>query len=215
MDTKKPKDLPFEENVDIEFEYKVFMLLDKLKKFKFFIIGGFIILIVAIVAFFLYKEQQQKILNEASKLAYQIKIAYENDNQKKANELIKVFKEKYKDTPFLKVVLSYQLNIEKDKNPEKTESTASQIKRILNTDQLKSGYREYSAYVLYEKNQLDNALPILGSIDKQYYNHISAQLLTAIILKKKGNKDTAKSIFEELSQKKQFRYFSTIAEENL
>jgi predicted negative regulator of RcsB-dependent stress response len=215
LDTKKPKDLPFEENVDIEFEYKVFMLLDKLKKFKFFIIGGFIILIVAIVAFFLYKEQQQKILNEASKLAYQIKIAYENDNQKKANELIKIFKEKYNDTPFLKVVLSYQLNIEKEKNPEKTESTASQIKRILNTDQLKSGYKEYSAYVLYEKNQLNNALSILGSIDKQYYNHISAQLLTAIILKKKGNKDTAKSIFEELSQKKQFRYFSTIAEENL
>ncbi len=215
MDKKRPKDLPFEEDVDIEFEYKVFMLLDKLKKYKYLIIGGFVALIVAIVAFFLYKEQKQKVLNEASKLAYQIKVAYENDNDQKALNLINDFKQKFSDTPFMKLVLSYELNIKKDSNPADTEKITSEIKNKLNTDQLKSGYKEYSAYIFYEKNQYDKSLPILGSIDGKFYNHISAQLLTAIILKKKGDINTAKSIFEELSQKKQFRYFSSIAEENL
>ena len=215
MASKKNKDLPFEEDVDLEFEYKVFMILDKLKKYKLFIIGGFIVLIAGIVVLFTVKEKEKEVLNQASKLAYQIKIAYESDNDQIAKKLISEFKSKYKDTPFMKLVLSYEIDMNKDKNPLETENISKQLKSLVETDQLKSGYNEYQAYISHEKGNDDEALRILGNIDRKYYNYVSAQLLTAYILKKQGNKEQANSIFEMISQERSYRYFSSIANENL
>ncbi len=212
---KKKKELPFEEDVDLEFEYKVFMILDKLKKYKLFIIGGFIALIIGIVAVFVVKEEKQKVLNEASKLAYQIKLAYESDNEQKANSLINSFKSKYSDTPFMKLVLSYELKLKEKKDLPSAGEIAKKIKNLLETKQLKSGYTEYQGYVFHEENKDDNALKFLGSIERKDYNFISAQLLTAFILKKQGSIEEAKSIFTQISQESGFKYFSAIARENL
>ncbi len=212
---KKKKELPFEEDVDLEFEYKVFMILDKLKKYKLFIIGGFIALIIGIVAVFVVKEEKQKVLNEASKLAYQIKLAYESDNEQKANSLINSFKSKYSDTPFMKLVLSYELKLKEKKDLPSAGEIAKKVKNLLETKQLKSGYTEYQGYVFHEENKDDNALKFLGSIERKDYNFISAQLLTAFILKKQGSIEEAKSIFTQISQESGFKYFSAIAKENL
>ncbi len=215
MEEKKPKDLPFDKDVDLEFEYKVFLILDKISKYKYFIIGFFVALIVAIVVFFLYKQEKEAFMNEASKVVYKIKLAYENDNDAKALSLIEDFKRNFAETPYIKVVLAYEQSIKKNKNPLETENINNEVKNKLVTDQLKSGYKEYTAFLLHEKKQDDQALGILGSIDDKYYNSISAKLLTAIILKKQGDKESSQAIFQELSQKKLFRYFSTIANENL
>ncbi len=212
---KKEKNLPFEENVDIEFEYKVFLILDKLKRYKYLIIGAFVLLLIGIVGFFIYKQNQEKILNEASGLAYKIKLNYEKGEDEKALSLINEFKKKYAETPFIKLVSAYEININKRENPLKTEETSKLIREKLFTDQLKSGYKEYNAYLLYLKDEKDKALPVLGSVDEKYYNNISAKLLTAIIFKETGNTEKAKSIFEEIAQKRFLRYFSTIASENL
>ena len=215
MEEKKPKDLPFDKDVDLEFEYKVFLILDKISKYKYFIIGFFVALIVAIVVFFLYKQEKEAFMNEASKVVYKIKLAYENDNDAKALSLIEDFKRNFAETPYIKVVLAYEQSIKKNKNPLETENINNEVKNKLVTDQLKSGYKEYTAFLLHEKKQDDQALSILGSIDDKYYNSISAKLLTAIILKEQGDKESSQAIFQELSQKKLFRYFSTIANENL
>ncbi len=215
MEEKKPKDLPFDKDVDLEFEYKVFLILDKISKYKYFIIGFFVALIVATVIFFLYKQEKEAFMNEASKVVYKIKLAYENDNDAKALSLIEDFKRNFAETPYIKVVLAYEQSIKKNKNPLETENINNKVKNKLVTDQLKSGYKEYTAFLLYEKKQDDQALSILGSIDDKYYNSISAKLLTAIILKEQGDKESSQAIFQELSQKKLFRYFSTIANENL
>ncbi len=215
MEEKKPKDLPFDKDVDLEFEYKVFLILDKISKYKYFIIGFFVALIVAIVIFFLYKQEKEAFMNEASKVVYKIKLAYENDNDAKALSLIEDFKRNFVETPYIKVVLAYEQSIKKNKNPLETENINNEVKNKLVTDQLKSGYKEYTAFLLHEKKQDDQALSILGSIDDKYYNSISAKLLTAIILKEQGDKESSQAIFQELSQKKLFRYFSTIANENL
>ena len=215
MEEKKPKDLPFDKDVDLEFEYKVFLILDKISKYKYFIIGFFVALIVAIVIFFLYKQEKEAFMNEASKVVYKIKLAYENDNDAKALSLIEDFKRNFAETPYIKVVLAYEQSIKKNKNPLETENINNEVKNKLVTDQLKSGYKEYTAFLLHEKKQDDQALSILGSIDDKYYNSISAKLLTAIILKEQGDKESSQAIFQELSQKKLFRYFSTIANENL
>ncbi len=210
-----PKDLPFDKDVDLEFEYKVFLILDKISKYKYFIIGFIAAIIVVTVIFFFYKQEKEAVINEASKIVYKIKLAYENDNDEKALSLIEDFKKKFADTPFIKVVLAYEQSIKKSKNPLETEKTNSEVKSKLVTDQLKSGYKEYSAFLFHEKKQDDQALGILGSIDDKYYNSISAKLLTAIILKEQGDTENAKAILQELSQKKMFRYFSTVANENL
>ena len=215
MEEKKPKDLPFDKDVDLEFEYKVFLILDKISKYKYFIIGFFVALIVAIVVFFLYKQEKEAFMNEASKVVYKIKLAYENDNDAKALSLIEDFKRNFAETPYIKVVLAYEQSIKKNKNPLETENINNEVKNKLVTDQLKSGYKEYTAFLLHEKKQDNQALSILGSIDDKYYNSISAKLLTAIILKEQGDKESSQAIFQELSQKKLFRYFSTIANENL
>ncbi len=215
MEEKKSKDLPFDKDVDLEFEYKVFLILDKISKYKYFIIGFFVALIVATVIFFLYKQEKEAFMNEASKVVYKIKLAYENDNDAKALSLIEDFKRNFAETPYIKVVLAYEQSIKKNKNPLETENINNKVKNKLVTDQLKSGYKEYTAFLLYEKKQDDQALSILGSIDDKYYNSISAKLLTAIILKEQGDKESSQAIFQELSQKKLFRYFSTIANENL
>ena len=210
-----PKELPFDKDVDLEFEYKVFLILDKISKYKYIIIGLFVAIIVATVIFFFYKQEKDAVINEASKLVYSIKLAYENDNDTKALSLIEDFKKKYADTPFMKVVLAYEQSIKKNKNPLETEDINKKIKANLVTEQLKSGYKEYSAYLLHEKKQDDKALGILGSIDSKYYNDISAKLLSALILKQEGDTENAKALLQELSQKRMFRYFSTVANENL
>ncbi len=215
MDKKEKKNLPFEEDVDIEFEYKVFLILDKISRYKYFIIGFIAILIAGTVVFFVYKQNQEEVYNQASKLVYQIKKAYEADDMKKVKELIHSFKTQYSDTPFLKVVEAYEVNMYENKDIKKADKVASDIRKKLFTDQLKSGYKEFKGYVYYQEKNNEKALSILGSIDSRYYNNISAKLLTAIILKKEGKTQNAQAIFQELSQKKMFPYFSSIANENL
>jgi len=88
VDKKEKKSLPFEEDVDIEFEYKVFLILDKISRYKYFIIGFIAILIAGTILFFVYKQNQEEFYNQASKLVYQIKKAYEDDDMKKVKELM-------------------------------------------------------------------------------------------------------------------------------
>jgi len=64
------REVPLKEDVDIELEYKIYLLYERLKKYKLVILGFFIGLILALVGLFLYKNYQENKLNNASIVFY-------------------------------------------------------------------------------------------------------------------------------------------------
>ncbi len=206
------KEIPIKEDVDLEFEYKVYMLFDKLKKYKLFLIAGFIGLILLIVGFVYIKSEREKILNKAAGTVYEIRKLYNDKKYDEAEKLIKEFKGKYSDTPYIKLALTYELLIEKDSKNITVEKIRN-LEKVLKSDQLKSGIKEYYAYLLYKKGKNDEALKTVDQIDQKYYNFISALLLKGFILKKEGK--NPEDIFRQISELSKYNYFKKIAEENL
>ncbi|WP_457641753.1 tetratricopeptide repeat protein [Persephonella sp.] len=206
------KEVPLKEDVDIEFEYKVYMLFDKLKKYKIFIISGFVTFILVIAAAVYIKSEKEKVLNEASAIAYDIGKMFSENKEEEAKKLIEKLKNQYGDTPYVKIAVAYEILLEKEKrNPDKNKIT--ELKNLLETDQLKSGLNEYYGYVLHLENKDNEALQTLDQIDQKYYNYISGLLLKGFIYRKQG-KD-AGNIFKQVMELSKYNYFRKIAEENL
>lgn len=206
------KKLPLEKDVDLELEYRVYSLYDKVRKRWKFIVA-FIVLILVIISAFLYKNQIDiKKTEEASILVSQINDALSKEDIKLAESLIEKFERKYKDTDLWKVVLAYKILINKEKSIE-DEKIVQELYNNLKTD-LKSGVNEYMAYVVFKKGDLEKAKAILLDIDQKNYNYYSARLLLGFIYKKQLNTKEAENIFKLLSNAK-YRYFSLIGKENL
>ncbi|WP_456401016.1 tetratricopeptide repeat protein [Persephonella sp.] len=206
------KEVPLKEDVDLEFEYKVYMLFDKLKKYKYLIIGASILFLLGIVGYVYMESEKEKILNKASGLVYDIRKSYIEEDYDKAISLIKEFKEKYSDTPYLKLAVSYEILISKKKNKVKPEDLIV-LKEMLESDQLKSGIKEFKAYLLYTENKNKEALSNLEQINQKYYNYISSLLLKGFIIKKDGG--NPENIFKQIIEISKYSYFKKIAEENL
>ncbi|ACO03395.1 MAG TPA: hypothetical protein DEP48_06875 [Persephonella sp.] len=206
------KEVPIKEDVDLEFEYKIYMLFDKLKKYKLFIIAGFVAFILLIIGFVYLKSEREKLLNEASGVVYDIRASYIDKKYDKADNLIKKFKERYSDTPYLKLVLAYELLIQKEKN-NVSEDKIKEVEKHINSEQIRSGLKEFYAYTLHSKGKNKEALTVLDQIDQKYYNYISALLLKGFILKKEGK--NPEDIFRQITELSKYNYFKKIAEENL
>ncbi|MFN3978271.1 tetratricopeptide repeat protein [Sulfurihydrogenibium azorense] len=205
--------LPLEKDVDIELEYKIYHLWDKVKKYLKIILAFVVILLIGSLGYYLYTKKKQEENEKASVYVSKIANLLSEDKKEEAKKLIDDFEKKYKDTNFYKVILSYKIMMAKDEGKE-DEKLANALKEKLNT-QILEGVKEYTAYLKLKQNNTNQAKEILKSIDKDKYNYISAQATLGLIYKKEGNYQEAEKIFNEIKEKKDYRYFSILARENL
>ncbi len=207
---------PIEENVDLELEYKLLHLYDRIKPYLKQIIAGFIILILAVLFFLYYQNKVEEKKNKASALIYEISKDIQNKKYDDALKKIKFFKANFADTEYLKLVYGYQLIIEKNKNKINKE-TVKKLKEKLSTDQSKGYITEFEGYLDYKDKKYDNALLKLNQINQSNFNYLSALTLKGFIYSKKGNKQKAKEIFNEVKEfsKEKYRYFESLAKENI
>lgn len=211
MDKKK---VPLEKDVDVEFEYKVYMIYDFLKKNKGFVITGVVLFFLLLFSFFFYKHHRETILNESSVLAYQIQKAYDEKEFEKAKNLINKMKDKYPDSPFIKVAIAYSLLIKKDKgNINPTDLNILQVR--INSEQINSGLTEFRGYLYYKNNEYGKTLTVIRPIDQRFYNYVSALTLKGFTLKKMGEITESVNVFNQVLQLSKYDYFKLLAKENL
>ncbi|NPA12827.1 MAG: tetratricopeptide repeat protein [Aquificae bacterium] len=214
MDKKEKKKLPIEENVDIEFEYKVYMLYDKLKKHKGLVVLGVVLFFALIFGGYFYKKHKESLLNRSSVIAYQIEKAYLNKEYEKAEKLINQLKKEYPNSPFVKLAEGYSFLIKKEK--EKVSPTdADKLEQILSTKHLKGVVVEYKGYLYYTDGKYQQTLSTIQPIDQRYSNYISALTLKGFTYKKIGKTEEAKQVFSQVLELSPYEYFKLIAKENL
>ena len=214
----KKEKVPIEENVDIELEYKLLHLYDKVKPYIKLIIGGFVAFILAVIGYIYYKNKQSQYYQQASVYILKIKEEVENGKIDEAKKDIKFFKANYADTPYIKLVYGYELILaKKEKNNKNLYSLSTKLKENLSTDQMKGYITEYQAYLDYENKQYEKAKAKLDTIDQSHFNYLSVLTLKGFILKREGKAEEAKQLFKEVQEfsKGKFRYFEEIAKNNL
>ncbi|SNZ11420.1 Putative negative regulator of RcsB-dependent stress response [Persephonella hydrogeniphila] len=208
------KKVPLEKDVDIEFEYKVYMIYDFLKKNKIFVITGVVLVFLLIFTFFAYKHHKETVLNESSAIVYQIQKAYDSKDYKKVQELVNKLKKEYSGSPFVKLGIAYQLLVKKEKEEIKPEDL-NKLQVRVNSDQINAGLTEYRAYLYYRNKQYGKVITTVRPIDQRFYNYVSALMLKGFALKKLGEEDKAVAAFNQVLQLSRYDYFKLIAKENL
>ena len=203
------REVPLKEDVDIELEYKIYLLYERLKKYKLVILGFFIGLILALVGLFLYKNYQENKLNNASIVFYNLQTSFEKGDYKTAEKYINKIKSDYKDTGYYKLAIVYELLIKKSKNNISVKDI-DKLKNLTETDNLKGYLEEYQAYIQFKNKKYDDVLSHLNKINQQNFNYISALTLKGIVLIKKGDKNY-KQVLEEVANLSKTVYFKEVA----
>ena len=207
------KEVPLKDDVDIEFEYKVYLFLDKLKKYKFLLIFLVFILLASIVGIYFYKKNKENRIAQASSLVFDINEMYSQGDYKKAEELINKVKNEYSDTGFYKLAVAYELLIKKEKDKLKKEDI-TKFQNLLTNEDLKAYLQEFKGYLDYKNKNYKMALNDLEKIKRTDFNYISTLLLKGIILKK-GNDPDYKDILMEVKDLSKDVYFKRLAEDIL
>jgi len=208
------KKVPLEKDVDIEFEYKVYMIYDFLKNNKKFVISGVVLFVLLLGSFFYYKHQKEETLNNSSVVLYKIQKAF---SEKKYEEVVKLanqLKKEFPDSPFVKVALAYELLVKKEKGSI-TPDDLNKLQVRVNSTQLNAGLTEYRGYLYYSKKEYGKTLTTLERIDQTFYNYVSALTLKGFTYKRLGKDDKAISIFKQVQELSRYDYFKLIAKENL
>jgi predicted negative regulator of RcsB-dependent stress response len=204
------KEVPIKEDVDLEFEFKVYLILDKLKKFKYFIIAGFVAIILAIIGWYMYEKNLEEKKNRASLMVYEISQLYENNKDKELMKKIEEFKKEYGDTDYIKLVLTYEYLVKKEKDKLKPSDTDNLLSKI-KTENLKGYLKEFKAYLLFKEKKYKEALKILNTITQKDFNYISALTLKAIILKAENN-PSYKEVLKQVKNLAKTPYFKQLAD---
>lgn len=205
--------LPLEKDVDIELEYKIYHLWDKVKKYLKLIVAGVIILFISSLGYYLYKQKKEEENQKASVYITKINNLLADNKKDEALKLIQEFEKNYKDTDYYKVILAYKIMMMKEDSKEDV-NLVKDLKEKLKT-QLSKGMIEYEGYLKYKSGKIKEAQENLKLINKEDYNYISAQSLLALIYKKEGNFQEVEKIFKTIKENKNYRYFSILARENL
>ncbi|WP_457626892.1 tetratricopeptide repeat protein [Persephonella sp.] len=208
------KKVPLEKDVDIEFEYKVYMIYDFLKSNLKFVIAGVVLVALLIGAFFYYKYQQEEILNRSSVMAYNIQKAFSQKKYDEAQKLIEKLKKEYPDSPFVKVALSYELLIKKEKNSISPDDL-NKLQVRVKSKQLNSGLTEFKGYLYFKNGDYGKTLGVIKPINQEFYNYVSALTLKGFTLKKLGKDDLALEAFKQIQELSKYEYFKLIAKENM
>ncbi len=210
----KKEKLPLEKDVDIEFEYKIYLFWERVRKYTKLIIALVIAVIIGIFGYIYKKKADEKVLNEASSVIYKVGDLYANEKYDEALKLIKMFEDQYGNTPFVKLAISYEILINKEKNKESFQNP-KKLGSMLVSNQLKAQNNEYIAYLHYKNKEYQKSLNILDTITQEHFNYISAQLLKGADLVKLGKLKDAETIFNTISETSNYRYFTIVARENL
>jgi predicted negative regulator of RcsB-dependent stress response len=211
------KDRPStQENVDIELEYKLLHLYDRIKPYLKYLIVAVLILIFAIIFIIYYKGKLEEKNNQASVIVYEIGKEINNKNYDETLKKIKLLQEKFSDTDYIKLAYAYKLIIEKEKNSV-NKDTVHNLEKNLNTNQSKGYFTEFNAYLNYKDKNYEKALSELDRIQQDNFNYYSALTLKALILNKEGKNDKAKELFSEIKEfsKDKYPYFESLANENI
>ena len=204
--------LPLEENVDIEFEYKLFHFYDRIKPYLKFIIIGFILAVLILIALIYQKSKEKEFLNNAGAKVYEILELVSNKKFSQAKKLIAELKKTYADTPYIKLINVYEIQIQRQQNKNIDKKLVQETKNLFNTDQLKAFYTEFEGFLNFKEKKYTEAKQNLDNVKQNHFNYLSALLLKGIILEKTGEKDKAKTAFEEVRElsKNKFKYFYDI-----
>ncbi len=208
------KKVPIEKDVDIEFEYKVYMFYDFIKKNIKLVVSGVVILFLIIATYFYYRHSQEVLLNNSSVALYKIQKAFSSKKFDEAQKLINQFKEKYPDSPFIKVAIAYEILIKKEKNSIKPEEL-NKLQVRINSKQINAGLTEFRAYLYYKNKDYSKAVGITQNIDQRYYNYISALTLKGFSLKHLGKEKEYRNTFNQVFQLSKYDYFKLLAKENM
>ena len=208
----KKEKLPIEENVDIEFEYKLIHFYDRIKPYLNFIITGFILAVLILIALIYQKSKEKEFLNSAGAKVYEISELVSNKKFSQAKKLIAELKKTYADTPYIKLINVYEIQIQRQQNKNIDKKLVQETKNLFNTDQLKAFYTEFEGFLNFKEKKYTEAKQNLDNVKQNHFNYLSALLLKGIILEKTGRKDKAKTAFEEVRElsKNKFKYFYDI-----
>lgn len=208
----KKEKLPIEENVDIEFEYKLIHFYDRIKPYLKFIITGFILAVLILIALIYQKSKEKEFLNSAGAKVYEISELVSNKKFSQAKKLIAELKKTYADTPYIKLINVYEIQIQRQQNKNIDKKLVQETKNLFNTDQLKAFYTEFEGFLNFKEKKYTEAKQNLDNVKQNHFNYLSALLLKGIILEKTGRKDKAKTAFEEVRElsKNKFKYFYDI-----
>ena len=208
----KKEKLPIDENVDIEFEYKLLHFYDRIKPYLKFIITGFILALLILIALIYQKSKEKEFLNNAGAKVYEISELVSNKKFSQAKKLITEFKKTYADTPYIKLINVYEIQIQRQQNKNIDKKLVQETKNLFNTDQLKAFYTEFEGLLNFKEKKYTEAKQNLDNVKQNHFNYLSALLLKGIILEKTGEKDKAKTAFEEVRElsKNKFKYFYDI-----
>ncbi|HIQ25677.1 MAG TPA: tetratricopeptide repeat protein [Persephonella sp.] len=208
----KKEKLPIEENVDIEFEYKLLHFYDRVKPYLKFIIAGFILAVLMLIALIYQKSKEKEILNNAGAKVYEISELISSKKFSEATKLIAEFKKTYADTPYIKLINVYEIQIQRQQNKNIDKKLVQKTKNLFNTDQLKAFYTEFEGFLNFKEKKYTEAKQNLENVKQNHFNYLSALLLKGIILEKTGEKNKAKTAFEEVRElsKNKFKYFYDI-----
>ena len=207
--------LPLEKYVDLELEYKVYRFYDLLKRYFKVVLIVFLLVILTILGLYYKKQVEKEKKEKAAVYISKITDLLSENKISDARKEVEDFKKLYKNTDFYKVALAYEILINKEEGKEKENlKPAEELKDVLKTE-ISSGVKEYVAYLKNKDGNLKEAKDLLKGISDRNYNFISAQTLYALILKKEGNYEEAKKVFEALQKNTKYRYFSLLINENI
>lgn len=208
----KKEKLPIEENVDIEFEYKLLHFYDRVKPYLKFIIAGFILAVLMLIALIYQKSKEKEFLNNAGAKVYEISELISSKKLSEATKLIAEFKKTYADTPYIKLINVYEIQIQRQQNKNIDKKLVQKTKNLFNTDQLKAFYTEFEGFLNFKEKKYTEAKQNLENVKQNHFNYLSALLLKGIILEKTGEKNKAKTAFEEVRElsKNKFKYLYDI-----
>lgn len=204
--------VPLEKDIDIELEYRIYSLYDRIRKRWKFVLGIVLSVFLLASGYYYKKTLDMKKKEEASVLIVGINEKLSKEDTTGAQKVIEEFEKRYRDTDYKKVVLAYKILLQKEKGIDDTKS-AEELKESLSTE-LKSGLKEYLAYVKYKNGKIKEAKESLLSIEPKDYNYFSGRMLLGFIYKKESDLSKAQEMFKSLSNSK-YRYFSLIGKENL
>jgi len=158
------------------------------------------------------KSKEKEFLNNAGAKVYEISELVSNKKFSQAKKLITEFKKTYADTPYIKLINVYEIQIQRQQNKNIDKKLVQETKNLFNTDQLKAFYTEFEGLLNFKEKKYTDAKQNLDNVKQNHFNYLSALLLKGIILEKTGEKDKAKTAFEEVRElsKNKFKYFYDI-----
>jgi len=170
------------------------------KKYISYLVIGAVLLLGGYAGFSWWKSEERKKREDLSYKTFLVAKSLKEGKYEEGLKLIEEIEKEYGDKEMALFAKSYSLLIDNLKDKDKT---AEIIYKGFKDEDIKNLFAERLAY---ERKDTE----ALRRIKEDAFNKTSAKFLEGILLKQKGEKDKAKSIFKEIAEK-DIPYFSYVA----